>query len=110
MSEKDLLRYIKRLKQLIWGIAGTAIIAIAGQFFMSWQTATINTTKIEIIEKMQDAQQIAIDEKADMKVVLGIKETLEQKIVDKFDVIEGKLDLVLQLSPTYNYYDNSKTK
>lgn len=109
MSEKEMY-FIKVLKRWVIGLASTVVLSIAGAVFVSWQAAIINTTKMETLEKTQEFQKILIDEKANMKSVLAIKETLEQKIVDKFDIIDGKLDVMMKLSPTYNYYDNSQTK
>lgn len=109
MSEKEFSKYAKNT---FIAILTAAILAIGGVFFTSWQAGIKNTQRLDAIEKTQDAQKVSLEEKASLPMVKAVKENLEQKIEDKFDIIDGKLDVIMKLSPTYNntYYENSKIK
>jgi len=105
MSEKEFSKYAKNT---FIAILTASILAIGGVFFTSWQAGIKNTQRLETIEKTQEALNVSLEEKASLPMVKALKENLEQKIEDKFDIIDGKLDVIMQLSTTYNntYYDS----
>ena len=111
MSEKE-MTFIKRLKQWVIGLAATTICSILGGALIIWQTGIVNAEKINALQKIQDSQQAAIENKASVKMVDGVKTSIETEVSDKFQEIKGQLDIVIRMLPqqntTYNYKTTNK--
>jgi len=119
MNEKDLLKTIKLLKKLLFGISTAAILGIGGEFLMAMKVGITNKTEVQNIKEKQTIQQQEINKKADLTMVKAVKENLEKQIVDKISTmseqvngLKGQLDIVIQMLPsvTYNYKPTTNNK
>ena len=108
MSEKE-MQFIKVLKRWVLGLSGAVVLSVGGGIFTSWRAGIVNEERIQEINNSQIKQDVLIEKKADAKMVTGIKESLETELSDKYDAINGKLDLLVQMLPIQNTYYTKST-
>ena len=108
MSAQEMI-FIKRLKQWVIGFAATTLCSLIGGALIIWQTGIVNAEKINTLQKAQDLQQCSLNEKASVKMVDGVKSSIEIEVADKFQEIKGQLDIVIRMLPQQNTTYNYKT-
>ena len=105
MSEKE-YHFIRILKKWVIGLGSTTVIVIISALLFIWQVGIVNGEKMSSMQKAIDKQEISINEKASMKMVVAVKETLEKQLVDKIDGVKeqvcgvkGQLDIIISMLP-----------
>ena len=99
-------------------IITSAIIGIGSSIFISWRNGISNKQELHDFISSQIDKHAVIDatfeKKADIDMVKGVQSDLQNQIIDKFNAINSKIDVVIQMLPavqnTYNYKTQTNNK
>jgi len=106
---KELKAWVKKLQRLVVALLISLAAVIASWALISARSDATTTTEICNLKKVQAAQELLLQNKADIASVKAIKTDLKQEITTNQDAILGQLEilktLVLQMTAptTYNY-------
>lgn len=119
MSEKEqeFIHYLeeglKKWKRLTITITSILLPIIIGQLILFLITTASNSADIKNEKEAILSMQVEIKEKASIKMVVTQKEFLETEMIDKYNAIDGKMDIIIKMLPlttTYNYKPTTTNK